>query len=131
MNGRIAWGLIAGILIGSAAIAAAPTPASADGASGSKESPCPLQKWMRDNMGKAMADGDMDAVAKALDKVSKIAPDPTWNGNDPNANWDAIAKAGISAAKSKDTDAVKATCKTCHNAFKDKYKATFRTKAVP
>jgi hypothetical protein len=132
MNGRIAWGLIAGIVLGAAAIAAAPLPASADDAScGSKENPCPLQKWMRQNMASAMSSGDMNALGAAFDKVSKIAPDPKWNGGDAKANWDAIAKTGIAAAKANDAAAAKAACKTCHEAFKDKYKATFRTKAVP
>jgi hypothetical protein len=132
MNGRIAWGLIAGIVLGAAAIAAAPTPASADGATcGSKENPCPLQKWMRQNMSAAMTAGDMAALATAFEKAAKLAPDPTWNGADPKASWDAIAKVGLAAAKANDTAAVKATCKGCHDAYKDKYKASFRTKPVP
>jgi hypothetical protein len=132
MNGRIAWGLIAGIVLGAAAIGAAPAPASADDAScGSKENPCPLQKWMRQNMAAAMSSGDMAALATAFDKVAKIAPDATWNGADPKANWDAIAKAGLAAAKANDAAGAKAACKACHDGYKDKYKAQYRTKPVP
>ena len=94
LNGRWAWGLVAGVVLGAAAIAAAPT-ASADDACGTKENPCPLQKWMRQNMAPANASGDFAALATDFDKVSKIAPDPKWNGADPKANWDAIAKAGL------------------------------------
>ena len=131
MNGRWAWGLMAGILVGAAALAAAP-PASADDATcGSKENPCPLQKWMRQNMAPANSSGDMAALATDFDRVAKLSPDPKWNGSDAKANWDAIAKGGQAAAKANDAAAVKAACKSCHDAFKDKYKAQFRTKAVP
>jgi hypothetical protein len=131
MAGRTGWAIVAGILIGAAAIAAAPAPASADDACGSKENPCPLQKWMRQNMAPAMASGDMAALGVTFDKAAKFAPDPKWNGPDPKANWDAISKAGVAAAKANDAAAVKAACKGCHDAFKDKYKTTYRTKAVP
>jgi hypothetical protein len=130
-DGRWAWGLVAGILIGGAAIAAAPSASAEDATCGSKENPCPLQKWMRQNMAAANSSGDMAALATDFDKVSKIAPDPKWNGADAKASWDAIAKAGVAAAKANDAAAVKAACKSCHDAFKDKYKAQFRTKAVP
>src|ERR1700723_2886101 len=98
MNARWSWGIVAGVMLGAAAIAAAPT-ASADDACGTKDNPCPLQKWMRQNMAAANAAGDMAALGTAFDKVSKIAPDPKWNGADPKASWDAIAKAGQAAAK--------------------------------
>ena len=81
MNGRWACGLVAGVMLGAAAIAAAPA-ASADDACGTKENPCPLQKWMRQNMAPANASGDMAALATDFDKVSKIAPDAKWNGSD-------------------------------------------------
>ena len=131
MNGRGSWGLLAGVVLGAALVAASAGSASADDSCGSKENPCPLQKWMRQNMAAANASGDMATLAADFDKVSKIAPDPKWMGGDAKANWDAIAKAGQAAAKANDAAAVKAACKSCHDGFKDKYKAQFRTKAVP
>jgi hypothetical protein len=122
---------MAGILVGAASLAAAPVASADDATCGSKENPCPLQKWMRQNMAAANSSGDMAGLAADFDKVAKIAPDPKWNGSDAKANWDAIAKAGQAAAKANDAAAVKAACKSCHDAFKDKYKAQFRTKAVP
>lgn len=131
MNGRSAWGILAGLMIGAAAIAAAPAPASADDAAcGSKENPCPLQKWMRQNMAPAMASGDMAALGVAFDKAAKLSPDPKWNGADPKANWDAMSKAGTAATKANDAAAVKAACKGCHDVYKDKYKQQYRTKPV-
>ena len=133
MNGRWAWGVMVGVMVGAAALAAAPTASAGDppAACGSKENPCPLQKWMRQNMGAANSSGDMAALAADFDKLTKMAPDPSWNGADPKANWDAISKAGLAAAKANDAAAVKATCKSCHDAFKDKYKQQFRTKPAP
>jgi len=132
MKGHAAWGILAGLLIGAAAVASAPTLASADDAScGSKENPCPLQKWMRQNMAPAMSSGDMAALATAFEKAGKLAPDPKWNGSDPKQHWDAMSRVGIAAAKANDAAAVKAACKSCHEVYKDKYKQQFRTKPVP
>src|SRR5258708_4103677 len=131
MNGRWAWGLVTAVMLGAAAVAAAPSASAEDATCGSKENPCPLQKWMRQNMGASNAAGDMTALASDFDKVAKISPDPAWNGSDAKGSWDAIARAGRAAAKGSDAAAVKAACKACHDAFKDKYKRQFRTKAVP
>jgi cytochrome c553 len=86
---------------------------------------------MRQNMASAMSSGDMNALAAAFEKVAKSSPDPKWNGADPKAHWDAIARAGLAAAKANDAAGAKGACKTCHEAYKDKYKATYRLKAVP
>lgn len=126
MNARKSWVvLFAGVLLGSAVLASVPTSASADDTTcGSKENPCPLQKWMRANMGAAMAAGDLPTLAKSLDKAATLSPDASWN-------WGAISKAGADAARKGDTAGAKAACKSCHDSFKDKYKAQFRAKAIP
>ena len=117
--------------MGAAALAVAPKVAIADDvACGSKEKPCPPQKWMRTNMAPPNAAGDMPALAAALDKAAALAPDPSWNGKDPKASWDAIARAGAAAARANDAAAVKGCCKDCHDAWKAKYKEKFRTKPV-
>ena len=131
MKGRFASGILAGVLAGAVAMAAAPSVASADGACGSKENPCPLQKWMRQNMAASNTAGDMAALQAQFAKVASWAPDKGWNGSDPKASWDAIANAGAAAAKAGDTSGVKQSCKACHDAFKDKYKSQFRTRPVP
>ncbi len=99
--------------------------ARADDTCGSKENPCPLQKWMRQNMAPALAAGDNAGLAAALDKVAKISPDPSWS------TWSALSKQGSNAAKKGDLAGIKASCKGCHDAYKDKYKAQYRTKAPP
>jgi len=100
--------------------------ARADDAScGTKENPCPLQKWMRQNMAPALAAGDNAGLATALDKVAANSPDGSW------ATWSSYAKQGSDAAKKGDLTAAKAACKSCHDAYKDKYKAQYRMKAPP
>lgn len=100
--------------------------ARADDAScGSKENPCPLQKWMRQNMAPALAAGDNAGLAAALDKVAANSPDASWT------TWSQLAKQGADAAKKGDTAGAKASCKSCHDAYKDKYKAQYRTKPAP
>ena len=93
-------------------------------ACGSKENPCPLQKWMRANMGAALAANDLASLAQSLDKIASASPDASWT-------WTAIAKKGAQAARGGDLKAVKAACKSCHDAYKEPYKATYRTKPAP
>ncbi len=129
--GRTTWmAVLMGVVLGAAAIAASPTPASADGACGSKENPCPLQKWMRANMGAALAANDTAGLAKALETIAAASPDPGWNADATNG-WSALAKAGAAAAKKGDIPGAKASCKGCHNGFKDKYKAQYRNRPAP
>jgi hypothetical protein len=128
------WGSFGVLLL--AALAATPRLAAADGptsapaqapapaACGTSDNPCPLQKWMRANMGAPLAAGDTDALGKALDHAAAFSPDPTWT------TWAQFAKQGSTAAAAKDMNGVKASCKSCHDAFKDKYKAQFRARAV-
>lgn len=110
-------------MFGALIFASAPGSASAEDACGSKENPCPLQKWMRANMGPAMASKDLPALAKALEKSASLSPDASWE-------WASMAKAGAEAAKKGDFAGAKASCKTCHDKYKDAYKEKFRAKAV-
>jgi cytochrome c556 len=75
-------------------------------------------------MGASLAANDTDALGKALDHAAGFIPDPSW------AQWTQFAKAGSAAAASKDMAGVKASCKSCHDAFKDKYKTQFRARPV-
>ncbi len=99
-----------------------------DASCGSKTNPCPLQKWMQDNMGSKMMDGNLDAVAASFDKVATMSPDPSW------ADWSKVSKDGAAAARKggdAGTQGAKAACKACHDKYKNDYKQKFRTKAVP
>lgn len=76
---------------------------------------CPLQAWMKANTNPAIAANDLPALATALDKTAGFAPAGY-------GNWASIAKDGAKAAKAGDMTAAKASCRTCHDQYKDKFK---------
>lgn len=131
MPGRF-W-LSAGAMLGVAVLLGAltfvPRSAFADDAGaasscGTTDKPCPLQKWMRTNMGTPLANGDIDTVGRALARVIALSPDPSWAG------WVEAVNAGAAASKNKDIAGLKASCKSCHDAYKEKYKSLYRARAV-
>lgn len=78
-------------------------------------------KDMMKGMGAAAASDDLAAI-KAKAAATKAA-----KPNDPDyANWGTISDALASAS---DMAAAKATCKDCHNQYRDKYKAKYGSKA--
>ena len=124
------WAMVlsAGLLaLGYASMPSAGAQAAACGGKGQPS--CPLQGWMEKEMDPLVEKGDTKGLAVAFQKVVKFAPDPAWNTGDQG--WAAIAKAGEAAAAKGDLAAAKATCKTCHKAFRDKYKKSFRTQPLP
>jgi hypothetical protein len=87
------------------------------GAKGQK--PCPMQGWMKTVMADATSSGDAKKMASALEYAA-ARPPPGF------PEWVAMAKAGAAKAKAGDVDGAKESCKQCHDAYKDKYKATMR-----
>jgi hypothetical protein len=121
MCGTVGGLLFAGVA-GMARFASADSAGADAGSCGTTDAPCPLQKWMRANMGAPLAAGDMVALGGAFTHVAAAGPDPTWT------SWTQFANQGAAAAAAKDATGVKASCKSCHDAFKDKYKSQYRTK---
>jgi hypothetical protein len=99
-----------------------PSAPSKDFACGTKENPCPMQKWMKANMAPAAANGDAAALKTALTYVAGHAP-PGFD------KWTAIATEGATAAGKGDVDGAKKGCKTCHDLYKAKYKEEMRDRA--
>src|SRR6185437_13915087 len=85
--------------------------------------PCPLYAWMKANTSPAMAAEDTALLAGALDRIVTFAP-PGYK------NWASIAKDGAAAARAQSIDGVKASCRSCHNQYKDKYKREMRDRAI-
>jgi|SRR4051812_14771713 hypothetical protein len=124
------WAMVlsAGFLaLGYASMPSARADAAACGGKGQPS--CPLQGWMETNMDGPTQKGDVKALVPAFKEVLKFVPDPAWNAG--AQGWAAIANAGGEAAAKGDLAAAKASCKSCHKAFRDKYKASFRTKPLP
>ena len=117
--------------------AAAEKPAGKDGgataaASGSAAAPecgtkplpdCPLQAWMKSNANPPVMTNDVAALEGVLTKIAGMAPAGY-------TNWATIAKDGAKAAKGGDMAAAKASCKGCHDQYKQKYKTEMRGRKI-
>jgi len=86
---------------------------------------CPLQGWMRANVAAPLAADDAAALATGLEKAAKLSPDASWS------SWVSIANAGAAAAKKNDIAGARASCKQCHDAWRDAYKSKYRTRPIP
>lgn len=117
-------------IVSALALVGQPQVKAEDAKCGEKGQPdCPLQGWMEKNLQDPFDAKDLKGVAAGLEKASAFAPDPSWNDGD--TGWSKIAKEGAAAAKAGDSEGAQKACKTCHKAWRSKYKKEFRTKAVP
>lgn len=83
------------------------------------QKPCPMQGWMKRVMATALSGGDGDKLSEALTYVANHPP-PGY------PKWTELARGGAAKAKAGDIDAAKASCKECHDLYKDNYKAAMR-----
>lgn len=96
---------------------------------GDGEPECPMEGWMEENVGKPMKAKDFKAVAVGLHKAEFLSPDPKWD--EGPKGWARLSRDGAVAAEKGDAEGVKASCKGCHTAWRDKYKATFKKQVLP
>jgi hypothetical protein len=96
----------------------------AAGIAGAGEPKTALGKWMVPNMGTPFSgkDGSDTPDFATLQKsyaflVTKEPPAATY------AQWDGFLQQGLTAAKASDKAGVQASCKGCHKAHRDAYKA--------
>ncbi|WP_434046892.1 MULTISPECIES: hypothetical protein [Sorangium] len=87
------------------------------GAKGQKM--CPMQAWMKSTMASATSSGDGAKIAAALQYVAGKPPPGM-------GSWGAISRAGAAKAKAGDIDGAKASCKQCHDLYKEQYKKAMR-----
>jgi hypothetical protein len=78
---------------------------------------------MKANTNPPIAAQDFPALATALDKAATFAPAGY-------TNWASIAKDGAKAARAQDMTAAKASCRTCHDQYKEKYKKEMRAHKI-
>jgi cytochrome c553 len=78
---------------------------------------------MKANANPPLMQNDLFALATALDKIVDLAP-PGYT------NWASIAKDGAAAARSGDLAAAKASCRSCHDQYKQKYKTEMRARKL-
>lgn len=85
----------------------------------------PLGKWMKANVGAPLAGQDFDTLQKSLTLVASKPP------SDSYPKWADFANTGAAAAGKQDLGAVKASCKRCHEAYKETYKKEFAARPFP
>jgi hypothetical protein len=87
----------------------------------SKDKSCPMQKWMKANLGTALASSDFDGLTKGLELSPPIRRRASRIGR--------RSRRRRAAAKKKDLDGVKKACDSCHKGpqkYRDKYKDEMR-----
>jgi hypothetical protein len=99
--------------------------AGASGVAFAGDPATPLGKWMKPNIGAALAGQDFPTLQKNLDFVAGKVPSADYT------QWADLAKTGSAAAAKQDLKGVKASCKSCHDLYKDKYKKEFLTRPFP
>ncbi len=91
---------------------------------------CPLFAWMQSNTVPAVEGHDLPALAAAMHKIEFLAPDPSWNDGDEG--WAHIARDGATKAEANDFRGARAACKSCHHAWRDRFRQEGRrTAPVP
>ncbi len=121
-------GCVSAVSLWTAPTGTLPT-AQADSGECSTKGKCPLHDWMESEMDAAVDKGDAKALAAAYEKLAGWAPDPKWN--EGAESWSKMAKEGAELAKKGDIDGARKLCKSCHKAFRSKYKEAFRSNALP
>jgi hypothetical protein len=89
------------------------------------EARTPLGKWMQPNIEVPKLEEDFDALVKSFNIVASKPPPGSY------PKWVSIAKAGSAAAAKRDMRGVKATCKDCHDPYREKYRREFATRPFP
>lgn len=85
--------------------------------------PCPMLRFMKDEIAPAFAAKKSAPVIAALETLAATAP-----ASYPS--WASISKDGAAAAKAGEWSAVKASCRGCHAQYKDKYVAEHRAEPL-
>jgi hypothetical protein len=80
---------------------------------------------MKANTNAAMAASDFPALADALDTIATMAPASGY------PNWVSISRDGARAARAASMTGVKASCRGCHDQYKQKYRSELRSRPVP
>jgi len=82
---------------------------------------------MKSNTSPAMTAQDFGALATALEKIVTFAP---TGSTPPYTNWVSISRDGADAARAQTLDGVKASCRGCHNQYKDRYRKEMRDRPI-
>ena len=90
---------------------------------------CPLDAWMEENVEPAAERGDLPRLAELYTKMAGFAPDASWNTG--ATSWRAISEAAAEKARAGDMRGARSACKSCHQAWRSRYRAEFRGRTLP
>jgi cytochrome c553 len=79
---------------------------------------------MRGNVALPLATNNLSALADGLERTARLSPDMAW------ASWRTMAADGAAAARKGDIAGARASCKNCHDAWREAYKARFRNRPI-
>lgn len=79
--------------------------------------PSELRKWMKTNAGPAIVGGRFDVLESTFQKIAERAP-----AGSGYVNWAKISDEGLKAARRKDLEGCRASCRGCHDAYRSLYR---------
>ena len=121
----LALALATGALSALGAPSASDTPDASAAECGTTHLPdCPLQAWMKEHANPPVMTEDLPALAAALDAIAVFAPTTGY------PSWASVAKDGAAAARAGDLAAAKASCRSCHEQYKARYKTEMRSRKI-
>jgi hypothetical protein len=85
----------------------------------------PLLHWMRDRAAAELRRGDAAALAASFDQLAGFAP--SMEGYE---NWASIARDGADAARAASLDGARASCRECHQQYREAYRTRMRARPL-
>lgn len=84
-----------------------------------------MQRWMRHELATALAHKDLKGLARGLERLEAMNPDPSkWH------NWTKFARDGAKAARDGRASGVIASCGRCHSIYRREFNMRFRRRKV-
>ncbi len=86
--------------------------------------PCPLQRWMREQVAAARYEKDLPKLAEHLEQLARWNPEP-----DEWTKWTRYARDGAAAARAgRRPDS---SCRGCHRDYRTRFQRSYRDKQAP
>ena len=118
--------LVTAAYVLSSAVALSEPKGAASACGGPGKPPCPLQRWMREQVAAPYASGDLPRLAEVLGELDTFNPAPRkW------AHWSSFCAKGSDAASQGNRRAAVIACANCHKIYRRTYNIRYRTRPVP
>jgi hypothetical protein len=125
---RVKLSQTTGLILGVVMIVGASSVALAESTAACGEpglAPCPLQGWMRTNLGAQLARRDFDGLAAGFERLAASSPAEGYE------SWAELARTGAAAARSKELASVRSACRACHEEHRARYRKEKRRAPAP